>query len=54
VDAVSDLELGGPEELRVGLGGQQLGDAPDLVTDGGEQTLFDPVGLVALLGSQVE
>jgi len=47
VDAVSDLELGRPEELCVGLGGEEFGDAPDLVPDDGEQAPFSPVGLVA-------
>jgi hypothetical protein len=54
VDAVADLELGGPEELPIGLGGEQLGDPLDLVLDGGEQASLDPVGLVALIGCQVE
>jgi hypothetical protein len=54
VDTVSDPEFGGPEELGIGLGGEQLRDAPDLVTDGREPPPLDPVGLVALLGSQIE
>jgi hypothetical protein len=54
VDAVSDLELGGAEELPLGLGGEQLGDPLDLVLDGREQASLDPVGLVALLGRQRE
>jgi hypothetical protein len=52
VDAVPDLELRLAEDLAVGLGGEQLGDASDLVADHGEQPLLDPVGLVALLGRQ--
>jgi hypothetical protein len=54
VDPVADLELGVAEELAVGLGGEQFGDAPDLVTDRREQAAFDPVGFVALLGCQIE
>jgi hypothetical protein len=54
VDPVADLELGRAEDLAVGLGGQELGDAPDLVPDHGQEPLLDPVGLVALLGRQWE
>jgi hypothetical protein len=54
VDSIADLELGLTEELAVGLGGEQLGDAPDFVPDGGEQASLDPVGFVALLGGQIE
>jgi hypothetical protein len=54
VDPVADLELGLAEDLPVGLGGEQLGDALDLVLDDGHETLLDPVGLVALLGRQRE
>jgi hypothetical protein len=54
VDPVSDLELGLAEDLAVGLGGEQLGDALDLVLDDGQEATLDPVGLVALLGGQVE
>jgi hypothetical protein len=54
MDAVSDLELGGAEELPLGLGGEQLGDPLDLVLDGREQASLDPVGLVALFGRQIE
>jgi hypothetical protein len=54
VDAVPDLELGGAEDLPIGLGGEQLGDPLDLVLDGREQAALDPVGLVALVGRQIE
>jgi hypothetical protein len=54
MDPVSDLELGLAEDLAVGLGGEQLGDASDLVLDDGQEATLDPVGLVALLGGQVE
>jgi hypothetical protein len=54
VDTVSDLELGGPEELGIGLGGEKLSDASDLVADGRQQPTLDPVSLVALLGCQIE
>jgi hypothetical protein len=54
VDAVSDLELGGAEELPIGPGGEQLGDPLDLVLDGREQASLDPIGLVALFGRQIE
>jgi hypothetical protein len=54
VDPVSDLELGGPEELCIGLGGEQFGDPLDLILDSGEEPSLDPVGLVALLGCQIE
>jgi hypothetical protein len=54
VDTVSDLELGGPQELSIGLGGEKLSDASDLVADGRKQPTLDAVSLVALLGCQVE
>jgi hypothetical protein len=54
VDPVADLELGRAEDLAVGLGGEELGDASDLVADHGQEPLLDPVGLVALLGCQIE
>jgi hypothetical protein len=54
VDAVPDLELGGAEELPIGLGGEQLGDPLDFALDGRQQASLDPVGLIALLGRQVE
>ena len=54
MDAASDLDLGGAEELPLGLGGEQLGDPLDLDLDGREQTSLDPVGLIALFGRQIE
>jgi len=54
VDAVSDLELGLAKDLAIGLGGEQLGDALDFVLDNGHETELDAVGLVSLLGGQVE
>jgi len=53
MDAVPDLELGLAEDLAIGPGGEQLGDAADLVGDHGEQAPLDPVGLVALFARQV-
>jgi hypothetical protein len=54
VDPVPDPELGLAQDLAVGPGGEQFGDALDLVLDDGEQTLLDPVGFVALLRRQIE
>jgi hypothetical protein len=54
MDPVSDLELGLAEDLAVGLGGEEFGDASDLVGDEIQQATLDPVGLVALLGRQIE
>jgi hypothetical protein len=54
VDPVADLELGLAEELPVGLGGEQFGDALDLVLGDREQTSLDPVGFFALLRRQIE
>jgi hypothetical protein len=54
VDPIANLELGLAEDLAVGLGGEQFGDALDLVLDEGHQAMFDPVGLVALLRCERE
>jgi hypothetical protein len=54
VDPVADLELGGAEELSVGLGGEQLGDPLDLILEGRHQASLDPVGFVELLGRQIQ
>jgi hypothetical protein len=52
VGAVSDLELGPPQELAVGLGGQQLGEGAEVGVDGLPQGLEDALGFLGLLGGQ--
>jgi hypothetical protein len=54
VDPIADLELGLAEDLTVRLGGEQLGDALDLVLNDGQETTLDPVGLVALFRRKIE
>jgi hypothetical protein len=54
MDPIADLELGLAEDLAVWLGGEQFGDALDLVLNDGHQTPLDPVGFVALLGREIE
>jgi hypothetical protein len=54
MDPIADLELGLAEDFSVRLGGEQLGDALELVLDDGQETTLDPVGLVALFGRQIE
>jgi hypothetical protein len=53
VDEVADLELGGAEELAVGLGGEELGHLADLDPGGLEGLLGEDPGAFLLFGSQV-
>jgi hypothetical protein len=52
VDTVSHVELGLPQELAVGLGGQQLGEGAEVGIDGLPQGLEDALGFRGLLGGQ--
>jgi len=49
VDQVADLELGPPQHLVVGLGGEQFGDAPEVDRRGLHEGLVDAFGLFLLL-----
>jgi hypothetical protein len=53
VDEVADLELRRPEELAIGLGGEELGDPPMLVLGGLMKGLNVPLGFGDLFGCQV-
>jgi hypothetical protein len=53
VDEVADLELGGAEELVIGLGGEQFGHLSDLGLGGPEGLLGEDLGAFLLLGGQV-
>src|SRR5207253_2299451 len=53
VDAVADLELGGPEEVAVRLGRQQSGQAFQVRIGGLLENLVDAGGLGFLVGGQV-
>jgi hypothetical protein len=48
VHPVADLELGLPEELVVGLRGEQLGQPAQLVLDGGAEDLEEALGFGGL------
>jgi hypothetical protein len=54
VGEVTDLELGGAEELAIGLGGQEFGHLLDLGLGGLEGLLGEDLGVFLLLGSQIE
>ena len=49
MDQVADLELGGAEELMVGLDGEQLGDRAKVVFGGGLERLEQLLGAAGLL-----
>jgi hypothetical protein len=49
MDQVAELELGGAEELFVGLGGEQLGDGAEVVLGGGLERLEQLLGAAGLL-----
>ena len=54
MDPVADLELGLPEELPIGFGGEQFGEATEVGVGGLLQSLIDPLGQFGLLGGQGE
>jgi hypothetical protein len=49
MDQVSELELGGAEELIVGLGGEQLGDGAEVMLSGGGEGLEELLGASGLV-----
>ena len=52
VDMVADLELGGPQEAVIGLGGQQAGDVTGLVEEGLLEQLVEALGFGLLVGGE--
>jgi hypothetical protein len=52
VDAVPDFELGGAEELAVGLGGQQAGQRQEILGRRALEGLENPLGFGLLVGSK--
>jgi hypothetical protein len=53
VDEAADLELGGAEELAVGLGGEEFGHLADFGLGRLESLLGEDLGAFLLLGGQV-
>ena len=53
VHEVADLELGGAEELPIGLGGQPFGHLTEFALGGSEGFLVEDLGALLLLGGQV-
>jgi hypothetical protein len=53
VDAVADLELGRSQELGVGLGGEQAGEAAGSLQERLLQGFKEALGIGFLLGGQV-
>jgi hypothetical protein len=51
---VANLELGLTEELVVRLGGEQVGQGPEVGFGGLTQGLIDPIGQCGLIGGQGE
>jgi hypothetical protein len=49
MDEVAELELGGAEELVVGLGGEQLGDGAEVVLGGGGEGVEELLGTSGLV-----
>ena len=54
VDEVADLELGRSEQVPVGLGGQEFGQASDVGREGGGEVLAETVGVGLLIGGEVK
>ena len=53
VHEVADLELGGTQELRIGLGGEQFRHLAELAFGGREGLLGEDLGTVLLLRGQI-
>jgi hypothetical protein len=53
VNEVADGEFGGPEELVIGLGGEQFGEGAEILLGGVEQSLEDALGAVGLFGGEL-
>jgi hypothetical protein len=53
MDQVAERELGGAEELVVGLGGEQFGDGAEVVLGGGGEGLEELLGASGLVFGQM-